>query len=131
VQDDRLRDLLADPPDRVEGVHRALEHDRALGPADRAQAARLHREDVLLAQQHLTGDLRSLRQQTKDRPGDRRLAAARFAGEPDDLAAVELDVDPTNGGHEAALGLIGDGQVPHAEDAHRALSFGFKMSSIA
>ena len=40
VQLDRLADLAADPLDRVERVQRALEDDRQLGPAHRAQAAR-------------------------------------------------------------------------------------------
>jgi hypothetical protein len=63
VQVDRLGDLDADAPDRVEGVHGALEHDRRLGPAHRPQAARPHGEHVLAVQQHAAGGPGARRQQ--------------------------------------------------------------------
>ena len=53
VHDDRLGDLVADPLHRVQRVHGALEDDRRLGPADRAEAAGLHPEHVLAVQDSL------------------------------------------------------------------------------
>ena len=57
VQLDRLLDLVADAPYRVERVERALEHDRRARPAHRPQAARLHRVHVLAVEDDLARDL--------------------------------------------------------------------------
>ena len=46
VRVERVAELVADPQHRVERVHRALEDDRDLPPAQRAQLARALLEDL-------------------------------------------------------------------------------------
>ena len=83
---DRLADLAPDALDGVERVQRALEDDRELGPAHRAQAPGPHRQHVLAVEQDRARDLGPARQQPQQRAGERRLAAARLAGQAERLA---------------------------------------------
>ena len=82
VQQDRLGDLPADLLHRVERVQRALEDDRRLGPAHRAQPAERHRQHVLAVEQHPPGrPSPSAGHQPQHGRRQRRLAAARLAGD--------------------------------------------------
>ncbi len=63
VQDDGFRDLVPDPLHGVQRVHRPLEHDRSFRPP--------HGAELLVVQQHPTGDVGPLRQEPKDRARDR------------------------------------------------------------
>ena len=79
---DGLGDLVAHPADRVERVHRALEHD-----ADLAPAIAVHRRLALLDEvdavevDRARADAPVRRQEAHERQGGRRLAAARLAGD--------------------------------------------------
>ena len=66
------------------------------------QPTRLHREHVLAVEQHLARHLGAGRQQPEQRARDRRLAAARLAGEPERPAGREVEGDPAHGGDGAA-----------------------------
>ena len=81
VDHDRLSDLLADAPHRIERVHRALEHDGGCAPAHGAQCSRAHSEDVLPVEEDLSLHPGPGRQQTKDRLRDGRLPTSGLAGE--------------------------------------------------
>ena len=76
VQDHRLRDLFPDTLHGIQCMHRALEDDRGLGPPDRTEASGRHLQNAFTVQQHLSLDLGAGREQAKDGPGDRGLAAA-------------------------------------------------------
>ncbi len=136
MEHDRLLDLCADAAHRVQRVQRALEHDRGTGPAHGSEAARPHRVDILVAEQHRSFDQGLLRQQSQNRPGDRRLAAARLAGEADRLAALDREIDAAHRRHVAVFGTVGDAQVDQLEETHRLPAFrsrrrGSRISSRA
>ena len=120
VQPDRLADLAPDALDGVERVQRALEDDRELGPAHGAQAPGPHRQHVLAVEQDRAGDLRAARQQPQQRAGQRRLAAARLAGQAERLADAEVEVDAAHGGDGARARAVGDVQVADREQRRRA-----------
>ena len=97
VDHGRLRELVPDPLDGVEGMHRSLEHHGRAGPPDRAEAARLHREHVLVVQEHLSARRRPGRQQAEDRVDHRRLPAARLARQAEDLPLVDVERHASHG----------------------------------
>ena len=132
VHADRLGDLVADLLDRVQRVQRALEDDRRTGPSDRSETPGLQRQDVLAVEHELALDLRLGGVQPQDRAGDRRLAAPGFAGQPDHLAlARSRTVTPRTAGTSPPFVRVGDAQVVDARTAHRSLSFGLRISSMA
>src|ERR1022692_81795 len=132
VQQDRLGDLLPDPLHRVQRVHRALEHDRRAGPADGAQLAPAHGQDVVALEHDLAADLGAAGQQPQYRRRDRRLAAAGLAGDAQRLAGVQGQADPAHGRHLAAGRPVGDAQVAQFQQAHqRSRSFGSNTVSRA
>jgi hypothetical protein len=83
----RLGDLLADPPPRVERRERILEDHLKARELARAGAARQGADVVPLE----ANRSRRRRDHPDGRTGQRRLPAARLADEPDDLAAVDID----------------------------------------
>ena len=91
----RLGDLVADPADRVEGVHRALEDDADLAPAVAPQrvlglaATRSMPMSLMLPSTIFA----FAGQEPDERQRGRRLAAARLAGDPERLAVVEREAD--------------------------------------
>jgi hypothetical protein len=121
---DRLRDLLAHPPDGVKTVHGALEDDGRVVPSGRPQPPEAHRQDVFAVEEDLPLDLGSLGEEPQQRVGDGRLAAPRLAGEPQGLALIHPEVHPPHRGDRAHLGLVGHLEVPHLENAHGAVTDG-------
>ena len=112
AEPDAVRDELAYLAARIEGLIRVLEDHlqsaQVLGPASPPE-----RGDGT----PLEGD-RAGRQrlQAHGRPGQRRLAAARFAHQPDDLAARDAEVDPVQGPDTPATTAVIDrdaGQVQY------------------
>ena len=95
---DRLGDLLADPADRVERVHRALEDDADLAPAIPPQLLLGLGHEVDAEQLDLV-PLRSAafagRSRTSESSG-RRLAAAGLAGDPERLAVAQREAHPVD-----------------------------------
>ncbi len=75
----RLGDLLADTPNRVERVHRALEHHGDVPPAVRRDGLLAAGEHVRAVEQDPAGDRGGGRQQPHQREDGRGLAAAGLA----------------------------------------------------
>ena len=101
----RVAELVAHAQDRVQRVHRALEDDRDLAPAQLAQLARalLHqidtagRKSAAAVDDAAAGDHRGRAQQAAEAERQRRLATAALAREADGLAAPEREVDVVDG----------------------------------
>ena len=121
VQLDRLGDLVGDPDDGVERVHRALEHDRHGVPAHVPQAALgaavdVHHAPGRVDVDRALGPVQVLGQQAEQRERGGRLAAAGLAGQSQRLAAAELEGDPVDQPDlPPLLVLVGDGQVADVE----------------
>ena len=95
VQLERLDDLRADRPHRVEGVHRALEDDRDVHPAVRADALlAVAPGDPFPRGAPCPDTLAVRRQQPEDRERGRRLPAARLADEAEPFARREGQLTP-------------------------------------
>ena len=101
---DRLGDLRPDPVDRVERVQRALEHDRGAGPADGAQVAPAHGEDVVPSKSTSPVTVALGGWSRRIGAGQGRLAAAGLPRDADDLAALDGQVDAADGGQAASAG---------------------------
>jgi hypothetical protein len=84
----------ADAQHRVEGVHRALQHDRDVVPAHPAQFVPGGGQQVDRAvEPHVAGgDDAGRAQQPGDGIGERGLAAAAFPGQAEHLTAVQGQV---------------------------------------
>jgi hypothetical protein len=84
----------ADAQHRVEGVHRALQHDRDVVPAHTAQFVPGGGQEVDRAvEPHVAGgDDAGRAQQPGDGIGERGLAAAAFPGQAEHLTAVQGQV---------------------------------------
>ena len=135
VQLDGLGDLVADPLHRVERVQRALEHDRRARPAHGAQPPRLHRRDVLAAEQ-------DLRPRCASPGGSRRSTAAAIVDlpQPDSPAsptvspAPSVEVDAADRRHVDVAGAVRHAQVASSSTARhhvRSRSRGSRISSSA
>src|SRR5262249_53484874 len=100
VKADRLGYLAVYALHRVERVHRALEHERHVAPANEAHAGLGSSADVdrLFLSRRTQRDSPGLGQrggqELQQRQRRRRLAAPRLAGEAERLAALEREVDP-------------------------------------
>src|SRR5205823_1232359 len=104
VRAHRVDELVADPHHRVERVHRALEHHRDVAPAVAAELLRLLADEALaLVEDAAAGDASRWAQDLQDRVRDSGLAAARLAGEPDDLALADRQVDAVDRAQTAVL----------------------------
>ena len=91
-------ELVADAHHRVERVHRALEHHRDVPPAEPAHVLVALADEVLAAEDDAAaGDPARRPQDLHHGVRDGGLAAARLAGEPEDLALVDVEVDAVDG----------------------------------
>ena len=123
----RVQQLLADPQHRVERVHRALEDDGDLPPAQRTQLRRRRAEHVEVAARDApavvgdaaAGDHRRRAQQPDRAVGERRLATAALAGEADDAPGVQRQVDAAHGAGVPVGRAVGDRQVADVEQRAR------------
>ncbi len=96
-----LGDLLADVPDGVQRGLRLLEDHADAVAADAAHVVVGELEQVLAVEQHLTRlDAAGLGDEAHDREAGHALAAARFADEAHDLAAVDVEVDAVDRAHD-------------------------------
>ena len=84
---------------RVQRVHRALEHHRHLAPAQLVQRLRRRGRARRAVEQDLAAraDERRRAVQAADGEGDGALAAAGFAGEPEELAAADVEAHVLDG----------------------------------
>ena len=112
VRLEHVDELVADPHDRVEHVHRALEDERDVPPADAPQLLLAHPDEVLAAEQDLAaGDLGRWLEDLQHGVREGALAAARFAGEPEDLAGRDRERDAVDGAHAPIAEHVLDGEV--------------------
>src|SRR5699024_10875875 len=116
-------DLVADAPDRVEGMHGPLEDHRGPRPADRAQMSPPHGEHVLALQQDLSGDVGRRGQQSQQRQGHGGLAASGLARQPEGAARLQEQVRTANRRNVLmAAGAVGDPKVPNIEEGCQCAS---------
>ena len=109
-------ELVADPHDGIERVHRALEHHRHVAPAEAAQLlVALAGEVFALEADAAADDVRRRAQDLHDGVRDRALAATRLAREPEGLALDDLEVDTVDCAHVPVLHL----QATHLEQRLR------------
>ena len=123
MDEQRLHDLLPDRQDRIERGHRLLEDHGDVAPAHRAHVVVGELEQVATLEQDAAGGDagRVPGQQPHDGERGHRLAAAGFADDGHDLAAVDVVGDAVDRAHRAARGLEADVQVLHLEQ-RRALA---------
>ena len=104
-------ELVADAHHRIERIHRALHHERYVAPPKPAQLLRRFPDQVdALEDDAAVDDARRWTQDLHDRVRDRRLPAARFAGETERLAFVNREVDSVDGPCCIGAGAVIDGQ---------------------
>src|SRR5450631_1480038 len=127
---------MPNPPHRVEHVHRALQDVRQMPPADILELTSVKCIDVAVAAGEIECDRTA---DDSERWADRAhdgldecgLAAARFACQPVNLVAVDMQADAIDGADLAAdaeiSGLVVGAQVPDREHAlRRRLGVGCK-----
>jgi hypothetical protein len=120
VETDRLGDLLANAEGRVETVQGVLEHHRdPTVPCWGRLRPRLNYR--IAVEPYLTlDDLARGLEQTDDRFGQHRLAAARLPDESDDLTGFYGQIDTVDRPDDPPVGVELRPQVPHVEQAHRS-----------
>src|SRR5205814_5988469 len=117
VRADRLADLRPDLVDRVQRRHRVLEDHRDLGAADVAEAALRLRDQVLALVEHLALEARIRPAgEAEDRHRGHALTGAGLADDPEDLAAVEREIDAVDRAYDAVLGRELDLQILDLEE---------------
>src|SRR5207253_7846914 len=101
--------------------HRALQDHRHVAPPEAAQLLGALAEQVLALEQDAAA--RDPRRRTEDlhhRVRDRRLAAAGLAGEADDLALENREVDAVHGPRTLFADVVLDHELLQLEQARRA-----------
>ena len=110
-------ELVADPQHRVERVHCALEDHRDVAPAELAKLLAALVKEVLAPEPDLAAaHARRLAEDLKDRIAGRALAAAGLAGESEDLARVDLEVDVVDGTYALARNLVVDDELAQLQE---------------
>ena len=118
MQLDGLGDLLAGLLDRVQRVHRPLEDDADLLPADLAHAVLGALGEVAAVEEDVAAhDAAVLRQQLEQAERGGGLAAAGLAGEAEALAGLEREADVLHGLDVADAELEVGGEAAHVEQA--------------
>ncbi len=103
VDEQRLRDLVADAEDGIERRHRLLEDQRDLRAADRAHRSFVEREEVASPEEHPSTGVASRRlDEPHDRERRHRLAAAGFSDEAERFSLPDLEADVVDCRHGAA-----------------------------
>ena len=117
MDEQRLHDLLSDRQDRIERGHRLLEDHGDVASAHRAHLVVGEIEQVApLEQDAARGNAGGvLGQQPHDGERGNRLAAAGFADDGHDLAAVDAVGNAVDRADGAARGLEADVQILHLE----------------
>src|SRR5205807_1851261 len=117
VRTHRVDELVAHAHHRVERVHRALEDHRDVAPAEAAKLLGLLADEVLaLVEDAAADDPRRRAQDLEHRVRDGGLAAARLAGEPDDLALPNLEVDAVDRPNAPRAAAVLDRELPQLEE---------------
>src|SRR5688572_31827510 len=94
MDDQRLRNLIADGENRVERSHRLLKNERDLGAANLTHVALRQRQQVPVLESNAAARYASRRlDQAHYRKRGDRFAAARFADEPQGFTGSNLEAD--------------------------------------
>src|SRR5262245_3118318 len=120
VNEQRFRNLIADTKHRIERGHRLLEDQGDLRAANLAHRRLVEREQITaLEQDPAAGDAAGRLHKPPDRQGGHRLAAPRFADQPERLTGVDLEADLVNGHHRDGRRLppAGSGRIEHRRQA--------------
>ena len=117
VAPDRVDDLAADGPDRVERRHRVLEDERNLGVANPTQRPIAERRDRPAVEHHVAArDPARWIEQAEKCQRQRRLAAARLAHDGNLVAALHPEGDIAH--HRGGAGAVDEpgSEVPDVEN---------------
>ncbi len=114
---DGVENLLAHTRDRIERVHRALGDERDAGQAELADLFLGQLEHVDALEHDLARlDLARRADQAHQGQGDRRLARAGLADQPETLVGVEGEADAVDSLHRAPRRVVGHPQVLYVQD---------------
>ncbi len=91
VDDEGFGDLVADGLDRVESRHRLLKDHSDLVAPEGAEAPFWQGQEVFARHSGRAGAFGAARQEAHAGEGRQRLARARFAHEPEDLARTDVE----------------------------------------
>ena len=98
-----VADLLFDPQDGVERVHRPLGDERDLGQPHLPHLLLVETEQVDAVEEHLAAfDPPRRSDQAQQGQGDRRFARAGFANQSQPLPLADIEADAVHGLHRAA-----------------------------
>ena len=114
-----LVELVAQPVDRVERIHRRLRHHRDLPPAVAGHLALLERGEVGAVEgDPAAGDAGVAGQDPDDGPSQRRLPAPALAHQAQDLAPRDVEGDAVHGVTRSPRRAVLDPQVFDREERH-------------
>src|SRR6185437_3978116 len=126
VRADGVQQLVPDVEHGIEGVHRALEHDRDLAPAQPLQVGGAQPGDLdRLADPRpviadaAAGDQRRRPEQPAGRVGERGLPRTALARDADDLARPQVQGDLVDRPHVTGRRPVDDREVPDLEGHDR------------
>ena len=115
----RLDELVTDPGDRIEGVHGALGDHGDLLPAIAPDLIRVQHGQIAAVEHNPAADDAAVfGQQAHDRLGDGRLAAARFADQPQGAAGLNFEGNVIHRPGLAQLGPVINFQVFKFQQGH-------------
>ena len=89
----RLGNLLPDCHQRIERGRRLLEHDPDAAPANAAELALAGAHELGALEAHAAAHRSAVRQEASDGERRHRLTGARLATQPEDLAALGVELD--------------------------------------
>ncbi len=116
VERHRLRELIAHADHRIERGARVLEDHGDLLAPDAGERAFVEAEQILAAKAHRAAHPSRRADQAEHRFRRQRLAGARLADEPHDLAAADGEADLVDGAQGPVLGKELDDQVADLQD---------------
>jgi len=111
----RLDQLLAHSIDRVEAARWVLEDHRNPRAAHGFELACRRTDQVAALEQDLAANARAVAKKAQSRKPGHALARARFAHQPDRLAALDREVDAVQGTDDALAGVEIDGQAAYVD----------------
>jgi hypothetical protein len=128
----RLLDVVADRPHRVEVAHRVLGDEPDVGAAQFGVPLLARVGDVLTVEDDpAAGDMSVAGQQAEDAHRGGGLAGAGFADDSDGLAGPDVEVHAEDGGQRLLVGAEGDVHTAHRQQGsvvHRVRSLGSRAS---
>ena len=117
MEPERLRDLLADRHGRIQRGHRVLQDHRDPRAAELAHLLGALGEQALAVEDDVAPDdlAAGLGHQSQDRQAGHRLAGARFADDPECLAALDGERRAVDRFHDTAARIDVGPEIPDLE----------------